>query len=389
MGFPESLTFILILGVAQGLFLAILLLTRKENAVANRILAGAMIAFSVWLIDVALYSGNYYLEYPHLIGISQPVIYLFGPTIYLYARTLSTGARSLGRRSLLHFIPALVVTAYMLPFFLQPGADKILFVERLMREGSPLDVEIIEWFKLPHGVIYTLVTFRLLGRYRERLEQNFSTLDRINLRWLRNLLIGTILVWLVAILHFILGALGIKILDSESNPASIVTVVFVYAIGYLGLRQPEVFWPPPGNDDADTTCAEARTPETPDKYLKSGLDSEKAETLLEGLLRLMHEQKPYTDPDLTLHQLASQLSVSPHNLSEVINTRLDKSFHDFVNGYRVDEAKIRLVNPKLAHQTILAIAFESGFQSKSTFNKIFKRFTGKTPSSFRRDSQLR
>jgi AraC-like DNA-binding protein len=385
MSFPESLTLMLILGVAQGVFLAILLLTRKENSVANRILAGAMIAFSVWLIDAALYSRNYYLEYPHLIGISQPVIYLFGPMIYLYTRTLSTGARSLDRRSLVHFIPALVVTAYMVPFFLQSGAEKILFVEKLMREGSPLDVKIIEWLKLPHGAIYTLVTFRLLRRYREQLEENFSTLDRINLRWLRNLLIGAMMVWLVAILHFVLGALGMNILDSETNPASLLTVLFVYAIGYIGLRQPEVFWPPAEDDGPDTPSAEAPIPETPGKYRKSGMDSEKAETQLKALLELMDEQKPYTDPNLTLHQIANQLSVSPHNLSEVINTRLDKSFHDFVNGYRVDEAKNRLVDAKLANQTILAIAYESGFRSKSTFNKIFKKFTGTTPSSFRHD----
>ena len=384
MGISENLTLVLILGVAQGLFLAVLLLTRKENAVANRILAGAMVAFSAFLIEVALYSRNYYLDYPHLIGISQPVIYLFGPTIYLYTRTLITGARSFERRSLIHFIPALVVTAYLLSFFLQSGADKILFVEKLMREGSPLDVNIIEWLKLPHGAIYTLVTFRLLGRYRGRLEENFSTLDRINLRWLRSLLIGTMIVWLVAILNFFLGALGVKILDFESNPASLVLVVVVYAIGYIGLRQPEVFWPPAENQSSDTTSAEVSAT---GKYQKSGLDSEKAETLQEGLLQMMVEQKPYTDPNLTLHQLAHLLSVSPHNLSEVINTRLGQSFHDFVNGYRVDEAKKRLVDPTLAHQTILAIALESGFRSKSTFNKIFKRFSGITPSSFRQDSK--
>ena len=387
MGIPENLTLVLILGVAQGLFLAVLLLTRKENAVANRILAGAMVAFSAFLIEVALYSRNYYLDYPHLIGISQPVIYLFGPTIFLYTRTLITGARSFERRSLIHFIPALAVTVYMLPFFLQSGADKILFVEKLMREGSPLDVNIIEWLKLPHGAIYTLVTFRLLGRYRGRLEENFSTLDRINLRWLRNLLIGTMIVWLVAILNFFLGALGVKILDSELNPASLVLVVVVYAIGYIGLRQPEVFWPPEENHEHRTALTEVHTADTSGKYQKSGLDSEKADSLQEGLMRMMAEKQPYTDPNLTLHQLAHLLSVSPHNLSEVINTRLGQSFHDFVNGYRVDEAKKRLVDPTLAHQTILAIALESGFRSKSTFNKIFKRFSGITPSSFRQDSK--
>jgi AraC-like DNA-binding protein len=254
-----------------------------------------------------------------------------------------------------------------------------------MREGPPLDVRIIEWLKLAHGAIYTLVTFRLLGRYRTRLEDNFSTLDRVNLRWLRNLLVGNLMVWLVAILHFFLAKVGLRILDSDSNPVSLATVVFVYAIGYLGLRQPEVFWPPTENNGADTASARTSASDTSSRYQKSGLDSEKAKIQVEKLQRLMGERKPHTDPDLTLLQLAGQMSVSPHNLSEIINTRLNMSFHDFVNGYRVAEAKILLADNELADQTILAIAFESGFRSKSTFNKIFKKFTGTTPSFFRQD----
>jgi AraC-like DNA-binding protein len=389
MDLSQGLTLFLLAGVAQGLFLAVLLLTRRENAAANRVLAGMMVAFAVFLAEVAIYLGGHYSNFPHLIGISQPAIYLFGPVIYLYARTISGGLETPGRRDLLHFVPAAVVTVYLLPFYLKSGSAKVAFVETLMRDGAPLYLEIIEWMKLPHGVVYTIVTFGVLGRYRRRLEQNFSTLDRINLGWLRSILVGAMVAWVVAITDFGLSLVGIRILGNGSNPTSLVLVVVVYMIGIRGLRQPEVFWPPsPAEDPTEGSPKEAAqedaAPAIDAKYRKSGLDPAKAAAMETALLTLMDEQGPQEDSDLTLQQLADQLEVSPHNLSEVINARLGTSFHDFVNGYRVEEAKRRLLDPKLSHQTILAIAIDSGFRSKSTFNKIFKRFTGVTPSEFRR-----
>jgi AraC-like DNA-binding protein len=391
MDFAQVLVLFLLVGVAQGLFLAVLLLTRRENAAANRILAGTMAAFALFLAESVLYVDGHFHDFPHLIGISQPVIFIFGPAIYLYARTVGGQPEAPGRRVVLHFLPAAAVVAYFMPFYLKTGPEKVAFVEALMRDGAPLDVQIIEWLKLPHGAAYTLVTFGVLRRYRRRLEESFSTLDRINLGWLRDVLLGTMVVWAMAIVSSGLTLLGVKILDNDLSFAPLALVVFVFVIGILGLRQPEVFWPPsPANDPAETSGT-PKAPEIPaapasgTKYRKSGLDPAKAADIEKALLAMMDEHRPQEDSDLTLQQLADRLGVSPHNLSEVINGHLGTSFHDFVNGYRVEEAKRRLRDHELAHQTILAVALESGFRSKSTFNKIFKRFTGTTPSQYRRD----
>ena len=179
-------------------------------------------------------------------------------------------------------------------------------------------------------------------------------------------------IWGVAIGHFVLGALGIRLLETESSLPSFLLVVFVYVIGYQGLRQPEVLWP------AD---APARSPASSSA---APLDPGRAGELERRLLALMEDAKPHLDPDLTLRQLADRLGVSTHNLSEVINARLDRTFHDFVNEYRVREAKRVLADPASARLTVLAVGMEAGFRSKSTFNKIFRRFTGMTPSEVRR-----
>jgi AraC-like DNA-binding protein len=118
-------------------------------------------------------------------------------------------------------------------------------------------------------------------------------------------------------------------------------------------------------------------------YEKSGLTDAQAEAYQKQLLRLMDEKKPYRNGYLTLQELADELSISAHNLSQVINTRLGKNFYDFVNEYRVEEVKRRLLDPKYQNLKILAIGLDAGFNTKSTFNAFFKKRTGVTPSRYR------
>lgn len=123
--------------------------------------------------------------------------------------------------------------------------------------------------------------------------------------------------------------------------------------------------------------------EKPDKYERSGLSSEKARRIEKSLRSLMENEAPYADSSLTLTQLADKLDVSPHNLSEVINTRLNLNFFDFVNRYRLEKIKQDLTDPDKKNLKLLAIAFDAGFNSKTAFNTIFKKHTGLTPSEYR------
>ena len=104
------------------------------------------------------------------------------------------------------------------------------------------------------------------------------------------------------------------------------------------------------------------------------------------LIRLMETDQPFTNPELTLTQLADCLDVSPHNLSEVINTRLNQNFFDFINHYRIQKIKTDMIDPTKQHLKLLSIAFDAGFNSKSSFNAIFKKSTHMTPSEYRRQA---
>ena len=156
-------------------------------------------------------------------------------------------------------------------------------------------------------------------------------------------------------------------------------------MGYQGVRQPQLFISPEASspESVDGLPAPAAQ-ETGKKYEKSGLSTEKMEVYLQALLRTMETDKLYTNSELTLQGLADTLAISANHLSQLLNERLRVNFFDFINGYRVVAVKQELLNPRKSHLTILAIAFESGFKSKTAFNAAFKKHTGLLPSQFKR-----
>ena len=174
--------------------------------------------------------------------------------------------------------------------------------------------------------------------------------------------------------------------------SSAVIAVYVYTLGYTGFVKSDIFEQP------DTARSMEQLPlmsyqfhqdkseiktTTREKYERSGLSREKAAELSKKLQTFMEEKQPFKDSNLSLHQLAEMLEITPHNLSEVINTGLQMNFFDFVNQYRVDRVKKDILDNNKRHLTLLSIALDAGFNSKSSFNAIFKKHTGLTPSGFR------
>lgn len=159
--------------------------------------------------------------------------------------------------------------------------------------------------------------------------------------------------------------------------------MFIYLIGYFGLKQPEIF-SQPNETSAFVPEVFEKSKVSPPKYEKSGLNSEAAEEYLIKLLKFMEEKKPFLQGNITLAEMASMLLISPHNLSEVINTKLNQNFYDFINSYKVKEVKRLISEDQDMKYSLLALGFDAGFSSKSFFYSAFKKETGMTPSQFRR-----
>lgn len=378
----ELINTLLLLGAGQGLFLAVVLATKQTNSTANKILAVAMLAFSVSIFERVYYAREYYHDFPHLIGVSVPLVFVFGPILYLYAQAVSTGGQSFRKASLLHFVPFLLVTLRLLPFYLQDGPAKLAFLQHLFQNGPPRYLAIIEHLQYPHGIIYVFLTIGVLRSHQARMRQTRSSIERINLLWLRNLTIAITAIWALATGLHLMDLAGIE-LPMESSLTPLAVSLLVYAVGYQGLKQPEIFQQPIPRDEPSPETAQEGGPGEGAGYEKSGLTPAQAEAGMQQLLREMEEKQPYRNSLLTLQELADEMALSAHNLSEVINTQAGKNFYDFVNRYRVEEVMRRLQDPRYAHLTILAIAEEPGFNSKSTFNAFFRKATGLTPSQYR------
>lgn len=371
-----------LLGAAQGLFLAAVLASRSRNALPNRLLAAFVLVFSVDLAMAVYHASELSTRSPALIGLDLPIAFLYGPLLYLYARTLTAARPRLRRGDLVHFVPFGVLVLFLLPFFLRPGAEKLALMLDPSRALQTQALVVINPLKLVHGFVYLGLIVGLLRRYRKRIADTFSSVERVRLAWLRNLTLGVVAMLGASAVFYVLGARGLPVVgldpDGIYDDLTLLGVtVFVYALGYFGLRQPEITAPP--EPELEDRKEEARVP-----YARSGMRPDEAAHHRERLLALMASEHPYRQGDLTLQDLADAMGISSHNLTEVINTQLGQSFYDFVNGYRVREVQARLTDPAYEGWTVLAIGMEAGFNAKSSFNAAFKRHTGMTPTQYRR-----
>lgn len=386
-------TVVLIVGVVQGLFLSLLLLGGRGPARRPaRWLGLFLLCFSLMQVEDVLYNSRALLRVPRLYDTLSLLIFALGPSLYLYARVLVQPERRLSRWESLHFAPLALFAALSVPSFLASRADKLAALQADYAAGAfYFNFSLV----LPalQILVYLLLTAVLLVEHRRRICGRYSSLAGLDLRWLTWLWGVNLLLWGLWVALFALRS------ESGLGLWNTAYTVFIYLFAYVGWRRGRVFAeavrqaeegaPEPGTDartekgpEAADGAADDGSP--PAKYARSGLTPERRQALLQAAQRLMAAERLYRDPILTLPKLARRLAVSPNHLSQALNEELGRTFFDFVNGHRVDEVKERLRDPASAHLTILALALEAGFNSKSAFNAAFRRHTGTTPKAFRR-----
>ncbi len=371
---------IFLLASIQGFLLSLVLLFRKENHSADIFLSLGILALSLELLTSVYYSKGWYRFYPWFMGITYSIAYLYGPLFYFYTKLLTKKIENikLNAKFFLHFVPFIIGYFLLIPIWLLPLNERIEYVAKMIAGDKLFVYEIYTAFIPFQGIIYTVLTILLVVDYNKKIKERFSNTDRINLDWLKYLTIGMIICWSFSAFSQIMSWFILKDRSFEIALYTAISVL-IYSIGYMGLKQPEIFMKPADFSDED---------KQQEKYKKSGLDDAAAEEIKNKLLGVMINQKPYLDGDLTLLKLADMISVSGHHLSEVINSKLNKTYYDFVNEYRVEEFKNKLKDPSTRNYNLLSIAFESGFKSKTSFNTIFKKHTNQTPSEFKSSLNL-
>ena len=351
-------------GVGVSFFLTLLLLSKRNKTVADKILAA-------WLFIVSVHLLLFYFHkmwiYSELLGadISLPLVH--GPFLYLYTRAL-TGRTSSPRISMLHFLPALAIFIYTIPFLTLPASQKIYVFE-----NKGIGYETFGGIKMTaiilSGIFYVVASSVALHKHRVTIANQFSNAEKINLQWLQYLIYWIGVIWLLVIF-------------TNDDWVFAAGVLFVSFIGFFGIRQVGIFNGsefPPGKIELEETEGESVDKK---KYQKSGLDAESSETLHRQLTDVMREKRLYCKNELSLAELAKHLNAQPNNLSQVINEQEGKNFYDYINALRIEEFKRLAADPDSRKYTLLALAQQCGFNSKSSFNRYFKKVTGQSPSEF-------
>ena len=370
---------IFLIGIVQAVFFAFLIFNKKEKTLADKVLG-------IWLLYIGLHlllayadSEKWYLDYPHLLAFAWPFPLAQGPFFFIYVLALVRNPSRLDVKDLLHFLP--FVAAYLISweYYSLPGPEKLPYFRALLDEPN-LPFRLISFLVNITGFVYAAYILWKVRLHRKNIQRLFSFTEEIDLKWIRNLAYGMLGIWLVVWFSNIAHAYSEFNLDISGNVYIFTAVtLFVFAIGYFGLKQTRIFML-----NSDTLAEEAIHPEE-SKYQKSGLKNFNAKKLEKRLTDFMENEKPYLQPKISLSELALSLEMSPHHLSQLINEQLKQSFFEFINEYRVEAFKQALLHPPNRHLTLLAIAEDCGFNSKSSFNRIFKEMTRKTPSQYAKE----
>jgi len=365
----KTLSTINLVGAGHALVQALLLVSSKRgNRPANRIMALFLLVLAIGMANGFINILGWYDRWPALSILVGSVILTYGPLFYFYIKAMSGGEFRWQPSQFMHFVPFLLGLAFWSAFwvFRHSGAIPGILARLVRSPWVPVGI-----MAVIQTAAYASLMIRRLREYSRTIKASYSTLDGINLRWLK-----WRLAVFVAISIFGLAVIAMVRVDSRLvNVAGQITFFLValnvFATGYRAMLQPRVFFGPDESGPGK-------------RYQRSSLTTENADLLKARLLETIEREESFLDPQLTLPKLAQTLDIPASHLSQVINEQLRRNFFDFINGYRVEAAKRRLLQPGSRQRKLISLAFECGFNSLATFNRVFKELAGQTPSDYRK-----
>jgi len=368
---------VLLLGAVQAVFLSFLLVSKKNKSTPDYILVALLFFTAIPLflyfivfdeLSVIIAASKTFPSFMYFINV--PFIMTFAPSVFLYIKSSLKPQQKFFLKNAIHFIPVLV---FILLSFLYVDFSEIKKINFnffnlsnfwLFLMFTPITI-ILAFF-------YIFFSFKMFASFKKKIKQNFSYTDDIDLKWLKIILIIVSTSWaMLFVVAIIVGSNSGNVFTVYKIVLFSLTLV-VFLIAFFGFKQSNVFV--------------SSTEKNDDKKNKNKKIVKEFNGDVKKLLNFMEKEKPFLENKLTLKKLANLLDWHPHYLSKIINDQLEKNFFEFVNNYRVEEFKNQLQKNK--NYTILSVAFDSGFNSKSSFNRIFKDFTGITPSDFKKSVEL-
>ncbi|MEO5909968.1 MAG: AraC family transcriptional regulator [Pelobium sp.] len=337
-----------------------------------------MVGFAGWYDTQPYRDILFFTPFVHTLAI--------GPLLFLYVKSLTDFNFRIKGKMYLHLVPAFLYLIYRVA----SSSIDIFVFEKYNLTNEYEDPDFSFWYStlsIISILIYLFLSIRHYGKYKKYVEITTSFADLASLKWLRNFLYAFGILTVLPIVRDVLSVLPFFEKLRYYGPwyyyVAFAIVVYYIAINsyqavYMHLRkiefQPQLLL---AYQDAETSLNK----EEPFEPTALPID-EKSLQLKKELIKLMEEEVLFERSDLTLNEVAQKLQTNTVILSKVVNQQFALNFNDFINQYRVNAVIERIKDPKFKNQTLLAIAFDAGFNSKATFNRAFKKFTDKNPKDF-------
>jgi len=380
---------VLLMTAYQCILFAILLLTiKREKPLSNFFLAFFLLQQAAIPLDILISFGA---EFRHVaLEWSPNLFYVFGfgywleaPFLLWYTRSLIYKDYRLTKKDLVYLIPFFSYLVYQVLFYYQLELlDKQHLQEDYNLFSAPYYMNYVTLFREVFRAALGVMCILEIRRYSQHIKTNFSDIERLDLTWLKILVIGflTIRIWavLVGLLILLSVSFGINTnFEVMGLTGNYTTFIMVSMLIFFGLGHSTVFEgiEAKNNDTVDVTKGDQLKDKIKDVQIKQVAD-------------YMEKEKPYLMPALTLDKLAAQLKMQPRILSHLINRHFECNFFEFINSYRVEESKRMLADPLCAEKNMLDLMYDVGFNSKASFNTLFKKKVGMTPSEFRKQAAL-
>lgn len=374
---------IAIMAFFVSLLLAFFLLTVKtKNKLANRLFAGFLILTAIDLSG--FFICDYLYNCPNLEIFRWTACLLIMPLFYLYVLAICYTDFRLKLKHLLHIIPFVLINLVLTPrFYLSNGIEK----EHLFEYHNQMfEIYFFQVVVEVQYLFYIISVFLILKKYKEIYLENYTNPSTSTYKWLFQMTVVFFTAHTFVVFKNLLRYTNYNEVFLWANVIVGMVAFFVTCWFVLkALNYPELF-----------RGIDSKLVLTKDIINKPEIDTVVTEpknnqdrivtTQIELLKNYMIDQEPYLDPSLTIQELANQINIPVRDLSVLINHRMNQHFFDFVNEYRIKKAMNILRNQSKSHLTILEILYEVGFNSKSSFNTSFKKYTQLTPTAYRNSS---
>jgi AraC-like DNA-binding protein len=364
------------LSVLLSFLLALYLFSAKNNKkVSNHFFAWYMVINAI--DSGAGFSGTYlYPYFPSLGLFLSNLLFLHAPLLFLYVSSLVYADFKLKPVHLLHTLPFIAINILLIPnYYLLDYKDKILFFEKGVHEANWI-VPLIYIIIHVQFIGYVFACYRIVYRYKKLLHENYSNPTLVNQQWLIRLLnVITALMIISLLKNYSMFSDYQKVYNYAVMTTNFAGLIFLCWLVLKAMHSPNLF---SGIDSGLQLAKNLAKKNDADKSIK--LENPEIKKLKD----YMAEKEPYLDASLSMHDLATELDIQVRELSVLINHQLNQNFFDFVNEYRINKAKEFLQDPNKKDLTILEILYEVGFNSKSSFNTAFKKYTNFTPTQYRK-----